>query len=112
MIFHHCFPLCFVLKQQLVSILNISPKNGFGFVFHSHFIVPGPDCPLSAVLASAADSALLRMHFVNRQAVPADDCQTPHAAELHLLILCKNGAMLIATTGRGLEPSAALLSER
>lgn len=108
MIFHHCFPLCFVLKQRLVSILNTSQK----MVFHSHFIVPGPDCPLSAVLASAADSALLRMHFVNRQAVPADDCQTPHAAELRLLILCKNGAMLIATTGRVLEPRVALLSER
>lgn len=80
--------------------------------FYSNFIVADPDCPLTAIPASVADSALRRMHFINRQKVPADDCQTPHTPELRLLILCKNGAMITATTGRGVEPSAPLLSER
>lgn len=99
MIFHHSFLFFFC-------------SNSFGFALFSNFIVSHPDCPLSTILVSVADSTLLRMHFVNRQAVPADDCQTPHTSELRLFILCKNGAMITATAGRGMEPSATLLSER
>ncbi|KAK2853602.1 hypothetical protein Q5P01_006263 [Channa striata] len=61
--------------------------------------------PLSVVLVTAADSALFGINFVS-----ADNCQTFGAA-VHLLVVCKSGAIHTVTSGRGTESHTALVSE-
>lgn len=44
--------------------------------------------------------------------VTDDDFQIFTAEKVHLLILCKSGAIQTVTTGRGTKPSTKQLSER
>ncbi|XP_070818992.1 WD repeat-containing protein 93 [Chaetodon trifascialis] len=67
---------------------------------------------LSVVLVSGTDGALFRMQFVDYWPVSADESQTFTAAEVHLLALCKSGAIHAVTTGRGTPSCTMQLSER
>lgn len=77
-----------------------------------HFLVFPSGSPLSVVIISAADGASSRMQFVDYWPVPADGCQTFPAADVHLLVMCKSGAIHTVTTGRGTQPCTMLLAER
>lgn len=68
--------------------------------------------PLSLVLMPEANSALFRVQFVDCCPVTDDDFQIFTAEKVHLLILCKSGAIQTVTTGRGTKPSTKQLSER
>ncbi|XP_063327911.1 uncharacterized protein wdr93 [Pelmatolapia mariae] len=68
--------------------------------------------PLSIVLMPEANSALFRVQFVDCCPVTDDDFQISTAEKVHLLILCKSGAIQTVTTGRGTKPSTKQLSER
>ncbi|KAA8596038.1 WD repeat-containing protein 93 isoform X2 [Etheostoma spectabile] len=68
--------------------------------------------PLSVVLVSAADSAFLRMQFVDYWPESPDDSQTFTAAKVYILVLCKSGATHTVTTGRGAQYCTVQLSER
>ncbi|XP_038556982.1 WD repeat-containing protein 93 isoform X1 [Micropterus salmoides] len=68
--------------------------------------------PLCVVLVSAADSAFFRMQFVDYWPVSANDSQTFTAAKVHLLVLCKSGAIHTVTTGRGTQSCTMQLTER
>ncbi|XP_023267778.1 WD repeat-containing protein 93 isoform X1 [Seriola lalandi dorsalis] len=68
--------------------------------------------PLSVVIISAADSAFSRMQFVDYWPACTDDSQTFPVAEVHLLVVCKSGAIHTITTGQGTQSCAMLLTER
>ncbi|KAI3377739.1 hypothetical protein L3Q82_008881 [Scortum barcoo] len=68
--------------------------------------------PLSVVLVSATDSVFVRMQFVDCWPGSADEPQTFTAAKVHLLAVCKSGAIHTITTGRGMQPCTTLLTER
>ncbi|GAA6217721.1 WD repeat-containing protein 93 [Lates japonicus] len=68
--------------------------------------------PLSIVSMPATESALFRMQFVDDGPVPTDDSQTLPEAEVHLLVVCKSGAIYTVTTGRGTQSCTMLLTER
>lgn len=71
-----------------------------------HFLVFPSGSPLSVVIISAAAGALSRMQFVDYWP------QTFPAADVHLLVMCKSGAIHTVTTGRGTQPCTMLLAER
>ncbi|XP_076613905.1 WD repeat-containing protein 93 isoform X2 [Chaetodon auriga] len=68
--------------------------------------------PLSVVSVSGTDGALFRMQFVDYWPVSADDSQTFTRAEVHLLVLCRSGAIHAVTTGRGTPSCTMQLTER
>ncbi|XP_056135266.1 WD repeat-containing protein 93 [Lampris incognitus] len=71
--------------------------------------------PLSAVLVSEADSTFTRMLFVDCKPVSDEESlcsQLLTAAQVHLLVTCKSGAIHILTTGRRAGSSAVQLTER
>ncbi|XP_044056621.1 WD repeat-containing protein 93 isoform X3 [Siniperca chuatsi] len=67
--------------------------------------------PLSVVLVSETDSAFFRMQFVDYW-LSAEDSQTFTAAKVHLLVLCKSGAIHTVTTGRGTQTCTMQHTER
>lgn len=77
-----------------------------------HFLVFSSGSPLSIVSVSATDSVFVRMQFVEYWPVSADDSQTFTAAKVHLLVLCKSGAIHTVATGRGMQPCTTQLTER
>ncbi|XP_076011382.1 WD repeat-containing protein 93 [Genypterus blacodes] len=71
--------------------------------------------PLRVVLVTAADSAFFRLHFVDDRPVFAADSllsQTLSPAKVHLLVLCKSGAIHTVIPGRGAEPFTMQLTGR
>lgn len=60
----------------------------------------------------ATDSAFFRVQFVDYWPVSTDASQTSTAAEVHVLVVCKSGAIHTVTTGRGTQSCTMLLSER
>ncbi|XP_049904866.1 WD repeat-containing protein 93 isoform X3 [Epinephelus moara] len=69
--------------------------------------------PLSVVCVTAAtDSAFFRMQFVDSWPRTADDIQTFTPAKVHLLVLCKSGAIHTVTTGRGAQACTEQLTGR
>ncbi|XP_039982688.1 WD repeat-containing protein 93 [Xiphias gladius] len=68
--------------------------------------------PLSVILMLATDSAFFRVQFVDYWPVSTDASQTSTAAEVHVLVVCKSGAIHTVTTGRGTQSCTMLLSER
>lgn len=68
--------------------------------------------PLSVVLVSAANSAFFSVQFVDYWAVSADVSQTFAAEKIHLLVLCKSGALHTVTTGRGTQSCTMQLTAR
>ncbi|XP_074522779.1 WD repeat-containing protein 93 isoform X1 [Halichoeres trimaculatus] len=68
--------------------------------------------PLLIVLVSAADSAFVKVQFVDHRPDSADDTSQYIAEKVHLLFFCKSGVIHIVTTGRGTQSHAAQLTER
>lgn len=81
-------------------------------LFLCHFLVFPSGSPLSIVSMPATESALFRMQFVDDGPVSTDDSQTLPEAEVHLLVVCKSGAIHTVTTGRGTQSCTMLLTER
>ncbi|XP_026150086.1 WD repeat-containing protein 93 isoform X2 [Mastacembelus armatus] len=67
--------------------------------------------PSSVVSVSATDSAFVRMQFVDYWPVFTDS-QTSTASQVHLLVVCKSGAIHKVITERGRQTSTLLLTER
>lgn len=94
----------------LLEVCNINKV--MACLIRFHFLVFPAGSPLCVVLVSAADSAFFRMQFVDYWPVSANDSQTFTAAKVHLLVLCKSGAIHTVTTGRGTQSCTMQLTER
>ncbi|KAM9366683.1 WD repeat-containing protein 93 [Symphorus nematophorus] len=68
--------------------------------------------PLSVISVSATDSTFSKIQFVDYWPLSADDSQTFTTAEVHLLVLCKNGAIHSVITGQGKRSCTAQITER
>ncbi|XP_029983705.1 WD repeat-containing protein 93 [Sphaeramia orbicularis] len=68
--------------------------------------------PLSVFSVSNRDSVFSKIRFVDYWPVSSDDPLICSTAELHLLVICKSGAMHAVKTGRGRKPSTLEFIER
>ncbi|KAM9860574.1 WD repeat-containing protein 93 [Aulostomus maculatus] len=69
----------------------------------------GSPLPVSVV---PTDSTFSRLLFVAHWPASADDSWTLTAAAIHLMVVCKSGAIHTVTTGRGTKSCSAQLSKR
>ncbi|XP_068597439.1 WD repeat-containing protein 93 [Brachionichthys hirsutus] len=67
--------------------------------------------PLSVVLVSAADSAFLRMQFVDNAPLSADDSHSSFTEKVNILVMCKSGAIHTVTTGREIQSCTIQLAD-
>ncbi|XP_068172872.1 WD repeat-containing protein 93 isoform X2 [Antennarius striatus] len=67
--------------------------------------------PLSVVSVSAADSAFLRIQFVDNSPLSADDSHSSFTEKVQILVLCKSGAIHTVTTGRETQSCTMQLTD-